>query len=57
MIIIYLIYYFADLDRKTLVALAVLLGCDYLSQGVSGVGKEIAMKLIRTVNHDNLIDR
>ncbi|XP_068707716.1 flap endonuclease GEN homolog 1-like [Montipora foliosa] len=46
-----------NLNRKTLVALAVLLGCDYLPQGVSGVGKEIAMKLIRSVDQDNLIDR
>lgn len=48
---------FVDLNRQNLVALGVLLGCDYLPQGVSGVGKEIAMKLIRNVKHDNLIDR
>ncbi|CAH3147543.1 unnamed protein product, partial [Porites evermanni] len=46
-----------NLNRQNLVALGVLLGCDYLPQGVSGVGKEIAMKLIRNVKHDNLIDR
>ena len=48
---------FVDLNRQNLVALGVLLGCDYLPQGVSGVGKEIAMKLIINVKHDNLIDR
>ena len=52
-----ILQYFADLNRQKLVALAILLGCDYLPQGVLGVGKENAMKLIRNVNHDNLIDR
>ena len=46
-----------DLNRQKLVALGILLGCDYLPQGVSGVGKEIAMKLIKSVNHKNLLDR
>ena len=52
-----ILQYFVDLNRQKLVALAILLGCDYLPQGVLGVGKENAMKLIRNVNHDNLIDR
>ncbi|KAJ7392256.1 Flap endonuclease GEN 1 [Desmophyllum pertusum] len=46
-----------NLNRQKLVALGILLGCDYLPQGVAGVGKEIAMRLIKNVNHDNLIDR
>lgn len=46
-----------DLNRQKLVALGILLGCDYLPQGVSGVGKEIAMKLIKSVNYKNLLDR
>lgn len=46
-----------DLNRQKLVALGILLGCDYLPQGVSGVGKEIAMKLIKSVNHKNLLER
>lgn len=46
-----------DLNRQKLVALGILLGCDYLPQGVSGVGKEIAMKLIKSVDHENLIHR
>ena len=34
------------LNRRGMVALALLLGCDYCPQGVPGVGKEGAMKLI-----------
>ena len=52
-----LVCFVLDLNRHKLVALGILLGCDYLPQGVSGVGKEIAMKLIKNVNQDNLIDR
>ena len=50
-------HYFSDLNRQKLVALGILLGCDYLPQGVAGIGKQKAMKLIKNVNHDNLIDR
>ena len=37
----------AGLTRGDLVGLGLLLGCDYCPQGVPGVGKEGAMKLIR----------
>ena len=36
------------LNRRDMVSLALLLGCDYCPQGVPGVGKEGAMKLIGT---------
>ncbi|KAJ7392253.1 hypothetical protein OS493_013632 [Desmophyllum pertusum] len=36
-----------NLNRQKLVALGILLGCDYLPQGVAGVGKQKAMKLIK----------
>ena len=52
-----LLCFVLDLNRQKLVALGILLGCDYLPQGVSGVGKEIAMKLIKSINHKNLLDR
>lgn len=38
-------------------ALAVLLGCDYLPQGVPYVGEKKALELIAAVNHGSLIDR
>jgi len=34
------------LDRECLVALAVLLGCDYLPKGVPSVGRDLAMKFL-----------
>ena len=37
--------------------LAVLLGCDYLPQGVPQVGKIKAMELIQNIKPDNLIQR
>ncbi|NWW81148.1 GEN endonuclease, partial [Climacteris rufus] len=44
-------------DRESLVGLAVLLGCDYLPKGVPGVGKEQALKLIETLQGQNLLQR
>lgn len=46
-----------NLSRENLVGLAVLLGCDYLPQGVPQVGKIKAMKLIQNIKPDNLIQR
>lgn len=37
--------------------LAVLLGCDYLPQGVPQVGKVKGMELIQNIKPDNLIQR
>lgn len=50
-------FYFVDLSRQNLVALGILLGCDYLPQGVKGVGEKKAMELVVNVAHENLIDR
>ncbi|XP_012428289.4 flap endonuclease GEN homolog 1 [Taeniopygia guttata] len=44
-------------DRESLIGLAVLLGCDYLPKGVPGVGKEQALKLIETLQGENLLQR
>ncbi|NWT65993.1 GEN endonuclease, partial [Prunella himalayana] len=44
-------------DRESLIGLAVLLGCDYLPKGVPGVGKEQALKLIETLQGQNLLQR
>ncbi|XP_036406199.1 flap endonuclease GEN homolog 1 [Megalops cyprinoides] len=45
------------LERETLVGLAVLLGCDYLPKGVSGVGKEQTLKLIKTLQGQTLLQK
>ena len=52
---VFLIY--VDLSRENLVGLAVLLGCDYLPQGVPQVGKIKAVELIQNIKPDNLIQR
>ncbi|NXR26961.1 GEN endonuclease, partial [Cinclus mexicanus] len=44
-------------DRESLIGLAVLLGCDYLPKGVPGVGKEQALKLLKTLRGQNLLQR
>ncbi|XP_036118695.1 flap endonuclease GEN homolog 1 isoform X1 [Molossus molossus] len=45
------------LDRDALVGLAILLGCDYLPKGVPGVGKEQALKLIKILKGQSLLQR
>lgn len=40
-----------------LVSLAILLGCDYLPQGVPGVGKEMGLKLVQALQGVNLLQR
>ncbi|XP_076326467.1 flap endonuclease GEN homolog 1-like [Tachypleus tridentatus] len=45
------------LDRKKLIGLAVLLGCDYLPKGVPGVGKETAVKLMQKFEDVDVIQR
>eukprot|EP00117_Sycon_ciliatum_P021807 scpid16436/ scgid2726/ Flap endonuclease GEN homolog 1 len=44
------------LNRRKLVSLAILLGCDYLPHGIPGVGKETALKLLQCV-HGDILDR
>uniref|UniRef100_H3D401 Flap endonuclease GEN homolog 1 n=1 Tax=Tetraodon nigroviridis TaxID=99883 RepID=H3D401_TETNG len=43
------------LSRENLVGLAVLLGCDYIPKGIQGVGKEQALKLIRMLKEQTLL--
>ncbi|XP_078255413.1 flap endonuclease GEN homolog 1 [Rhinoraja longicauda] len=45
------------LDRDALVGFAILLGCDYLPKGVPGVGKELALRLVETINGQSLLQR
>ena len=35
------------LTRRDLIAMAVMLGCDYMPQGVPGVGKEMAVRVVK----------
>ncbi len=45
------------LDRDKLIALALLLGCDYLPKGVVGVGKEQGCQLMKQMNGINVLKR
>jgi len=46
------------LDRERLVALAVLLGCDYLPRGVPSVGRDLAMKFFSSLTAvDSVLER
>ncbi|KAM6915139.1 flap endonuclease GEN homolog 1 [Xenentodon cancila] len=45
------------LSRENLVGLGILLGCDYISKGVPGVGREQALKLIQTLKGQSLLQR
>lgn len=45
------------LDRDALVAIAILLGCDYLPKGIPGVGKDHVLKLIQMLNGQSILQR
>ncbi|XP_028401959.1 flap endonuclease GEN homolog 1-like [Dendronephthya gigantea] len=45
------------LTRRNMIALALLLGCDYIPAGVPGVGKETAVKLFTSLLDVDLLDR
>ncbi|XP_072015044.1 flap endonuclease GEN homolog 1-like [Amphiura filiformis] len=45
------------LDRDKLIALALLLGCDYLPKGVVGVGKEQGCQLMKQLNDVSVLER
>ncbi|XP_013789009.2 flap endonuclease GEN homolog 1-like [Limulus polyphemus] len=45
------------IDRRKMIGLAVLLGCDYLPKGVPGVGKETAVKLMQKLEDVDVIQR
>ena len=45
------------LSRDSLVGLALLLGCDYLPEGVHGIGRETVAKLIQEKRGVNLLKR
>lgn len=40
-------------NRESLIALALLLGCDYDQKGIPGVGKEMACKFLHEMNEQN----
>ncbi|XP_075057498.1 flap endonuclease GEN homolog 1 [Mixophyes fleayi] len=45
------------LERESLVGLAILLGCDYIPKGLPGVGRELAMKFIKSLNGESVLQR
>ena len=46
-----------QLSREKLVAMATLLGCDYVPRGVPGVGRETVIKLMANWGTTNVIER
>ena len=45
------------MSRDNLIAIALLLGCDYLPDGVPGIGRETVAKLLRESRGVNLLQR
>lgn len=45
------------LNRESLVAMAILLGCDYVPKGLPGIGREMALKFIRSLNGESVLQR
>ena len=45
------------LDREKLIALALLLGCDYCPKGVPGVGKEQGCQLMKQLGDVAVLQR
>ncbi|XP_068136371.1 flap endonuclease GEN homolog 1 [Hyperolius riggenbachi] len=45
------------LDRESLVSLAILLGCDYVPKGLPGIGRETAVKFLRSLNGESALQR
>lgn len=45
-----------NLGRKKMIALALLCGCDY-DDGITGVGKEAALKFFKRVDDDEVFER
>lgn len=45
------------LDRSSLVALGLLIGCDYVPKGVPGIGVANAMRLLQTLHGKDVIIR
>jgi len=46
-----------NIGRNKMIALSLLCGCDYDEKGVSGIGKETAMKFLQSLNDDIVINR
>ena len=46
-----------SLQQEHLVALALLIGCDYGSEGVKGIGKEQAVKMLQRWDTENPLER
>lgn len=45
-----------NLGRNKMIALALMCGCDY-DEGLSGVGKEAALKLFKIVDDNEILNR
>ncbi len=45
------------INRESLVALALMLGCDYCPKGVPGVGRETAIKFVQYMEGESILQR
>lgn len=45
------------LNREKMVALAILVGCDYLPKGIPGVGIEKAIKLLKVDTSSDILKK
>ncbi|XP_025200193.1 flap endonuclease GEN isoform X2 [Melanaphis sacchari] len=46
-----------NIGRNKMIALSLLCGCDYDEKGVKGIGKEIAIKFLQSLDDDVVLDR
>ena len=45
------------IGRNKMIALSLLCGCDYDEKGVTGIGKDTAIKFLQLINDDVVLDR
>ena len=44
-----------NLDRRKLIAFALLVGCDYVVKGVPGIGSKTAIEWLGMLNEDPIV--
>lgn len=56
-------YYMSDIEaglglkRKHLIAICLLVGNDYYSNGVEGIGLETALRFVKSFSEDEILDK
>ncbi|XP_026806893.1 flap endonuclease GEN [Rhopalosiphum maidis] len=46
-----------NIGRNKMIALSLLCGCDYDEKGVTGIGKDTAIKFLQSLDDDSVLDR